>query len=245
MDDSLKYYRYKIRGIPVIEKESIIRLLEKARAGNKAARNKIIESYLKLVVSFSKHYHGRHVSQADLISHGNLGLFDAIDKFDFNRGTSFTTFAAVRIRKNMTKCLRDEDNDIRIPYGLHDLISREKKSKELTSKQKELVKYANSAKQVCSINCCVGEDEHNEMVDFLPGSYTNLRRIDFKILRDGLSSREKKVIDLRVVRGMTLEDISIKMKISRERVRQIEAKAISKMTKMEKKYAVILDHTKA
>jgi len=128
--EAIKAYLEQIKSLPVLKKNEEIELITRAIQGNKAARRKIINCNLKLVVNIAKHYSHFHLSLMDLIAEGNIGLMKAIDKFDVDRGYRFSTYAAWWIRQAITRSLIDQGKTIRVPVYMSEFISKYKKARE-------------------------------------------------------------------------------------------------------------------
>ncbi len=226
------------------------------------AHEKIIYSNLKLVASIAKHYMKRGLSLMDLIQEGNIGLSRAIDKFDYEKGNKFSTYATPWIKQGITRALTDKSRTIRIPSHLLETISKIKKvqdklehelgrtptyeeiSRETNISPEKLAMILNSSQTPVSLEKPVGDEDDATISDFVPdGNSLNpleycekmdIRKEIHKILSDHLTEREAKILIMRYGfddgKFKTLEEIGKKMgNISKERIRQIEFKALRKL----------------
>lgn len=264
--DSVKTYLKEINKIPVLTAEQEWELAEKVAKGDKRAKDLFIESNLRLVVSIAKKYQNRGLSLLDLIQEGNLGLIEAVDKYDVAKGYRFSTYATWWIRQNITRAIDDKGRNIRIPVNLQKRIrlyketvanlelelNRQPTINEIAQKMNlsipETAKLYNLQKDTVSINALIGDNEDKELEDFIPAIEETPEDIVIsdalqyqvrKLLDDcNLKEREKEILMLRYgfhnKEPMSLEQIGQKYNLSRERVRQIEAKALMKIRKSNK-----------
>ena len=259
-DDPVKQYLKEIGGYPLLSVAEEIELAKKIEQGDEHAKKILAESNLRLVVSIAKRYVGRGLSFLDLIQEGNLGLIKAVDKFDYNKGYKFSTYATWWIRQAITRSIADQSRTIRIPVHMSEVINktyrvsrsllqelgREPTEQELSEamnlpieKVREILKV--SADPI-SLDTPIGEEDDSHLGDFIKddtilgpedaASYAVLQDQIAKLL-DTLTERERKVLILRFGlldgRSRTLEEVGREFKVTRERIRQIEAKALRKL----------------
>ncbi|RMG01255.1 MAG: RNA polymerase sigma factor RpoD, partial [Nitrospirae bacterium] len=239
----------------------LIRVLNKAESIIDSARSKLIEANLRLVISIAKKYIGKGLSFPDLIQEGNLGLMKAVEKFEYERGYKFSTYATWWIRQAITRALADQSRTIRIPVHMIETINRiTKASRELVqelgrepsaqeladevgmseTRVKEILRIT---KETISLESPVGEEEDSNLMDFIEDEMArspldeairgDMRDHIEKVL-SSLNPKEAEVIRRRY--GLdgsdlphTLEEVGKAMEVTRERVRQIETKAIRKL----------------
>ena len=259
-DDPVKQYLKEIGGYPLLTVNEEITLAKKIESGDAHAKQLLAESNLRLVVSIAKRYVGRGLSFLDLIQEGNLGLIKAVDKFDYNKGYKFSTYATWWIRQAITRSIADQSRTIRIPVHMSEVINktyrvsrnllqelgREPTEKELSEamglpieKVREILKV--SADPI-SLDTPIGEEDDSHLGDFIKddtimgpeeaASYAVLQDQISKLL-DTLTEREQRVLILRFGlkdgRSRTLEEVGREFNVTRERIRQIEAKALRKL----------------
>jgi len=261
--DSVQMYLKEIGKTELLSSEEEIELAKRIEKGDEEAREKLIKSNLRLVVSIAKRYVGRsrNLTLLDLIQEGNIGLFRAADKFDYHRGYKFSTYATWWIRQAITRALADQSRTIRIPVHMVETISkytqvkrrllqdlgREPMAEEIAAEmgvEVEKVRYIQKISQdTVSLESPVGEDEEDSTLgEFIEDeksiapSQTAARRLlrDWLIqILDDLSPRERKILDMRfgLTDGIThtLEEVGKEFRVTRERIRQIEAKALQKI----------------
>ena len=259
-DDPVKLYLKEIGDYPLLTAEEEIDLAQRIMDGDEAAKTRLAESNLRLVVSIAKRYVGRGLSFLDLIQEGNLGLIKAVDKFDYTKGFKFSTYATWWIRQAITRSIADQSRTIRIPVHMSEVINktyrvsrtllqelgREPTEQEIAdamdlpaSKIREILKV--SADPI-SLDTPIGEEDDSHLGDFIKddsvigpedaAAYTVLQDQISKLLNT-LTEREQRVLILRFGlkdgRTRTLEEVGKEFNVTRERIRQIEAKALRKL----------------
>ena len=266
IDDPVRMYLKEIGRVPLLTSDRERELAEimidenSTEALKSAAKNELVEANLRLVVSIAKRYVGKGMFFLDLIQEGNLGLMKAVDKFDYNRGYKFSTYATWWIRQAITRAIADQARTIRIPVHMVETIhkvsrysrqmlqelGREATADEIGEKMgmspekvREIMKIAQDP---VSLETPIGEEEDSHLGDFIPdedtpapsdaAATTILREVIEKELHT-LTPREEHVIKLRFGlydgRTRTLEEVGKEFDITRERIRQIEAKALRKL----------------
>ena len=261
-DDPVKIYLKEIGRIPLLtpeeEKELAQRLAE--NPNDQAAKNRLSEANLRLVVSIAKKYVGRGMQFLDLIQEGNMGLLKAVDKFDYTKGFKFSTYATWWIRQSITRAIADQARTIRIPVHMVETITRVKKASSqllhLNGKdpsEEEIADFLEMplekvrevmriAQEPVSLETPIGEEQDSHLGDFIPdnaaesptdaASNTMLKEQLNEVLAT-LTQREADVLRMRY--GLdnepprTLEDVGKAFNVTRERIRQIEAKALRKL----------------
>ena len=260
LEDVTQLYLNQIGAKPLLSPAEELETARRVRQGDFAARQKMIEHNLRLVVNIAKHYLNRGIPLLDLVEEGNLGLIHALEKFDPERGFRFSTYATWWIRQSITRAIADQGRTIRIPVHLVESINRVKKTagellrrtgREPTAEEiaaqldmeparvRELIQLAQDP---ISLETPVGEEEDAHLEDFIQDDEAGvpadeagrqlLRRELMNVLKS-LTPREERVIALRFGledgRARTLEELGKEFHVTRERVRQIEAKALRKL----------------
>lgn len=263
ISDSIDLYLKEISNIPLLSSEQECELARRVLAEDIEARKKMIVSNLRLVVNIAKRYTGRGLPLQDLIEEGNLGLIRAVDKFDYEKGNKFSTYASWWIKQAITRAIADQGRTIRLPVHITDLISRCRRvSSQLAQElgrwpteaevaaslgisEDKVKRIAKLAQQPTSLEMPVFEPDHGQFSDLLADITTvspterleeNLQREEVMELLGHLRERERETIIMRF--GLhdgvqrTLEDIGIAFGLTRERVRQIEAEALTKLRRL-------------
>lgn len=260
IDDPVKVYLKEIGRVPLLTSDEEIELAKRMAEGDPAARKRLSEANLRLVVSIAKRYVGRGMQFLDLIQEGNLGLIKAVEKFDYTKGYKFSTYATWWIRQAITRAIADQARTIRIPVHMVETINkvvrverqllqelgRQPQANEIAAqmgmsveKVREIMKVA---QEPVSLETPIGEEEDSHLGDFIPdddapapadaASHTMLREQLSDVLKS-LTPREEKVLRLRFGlddgRPRTLEEVGKEFNVTRERIRQIEAKALRKL----------------
>ena len=264
-DDSVRLYLREIGKIPLLTPEEEAELAQRIVKGDKKAKDKMVESNMRLVVSIAKRYGGRGLDFLDLIQEGNTGLLRAVEKFDPDKGFKFSTYATWWVRQAITRAIADQARTIRIPVHMVETINKVlRTTRKLTSElnreptneeiakaldmEPEKVDYVMRIKQdIASLDASVGregDDEDSVLGDFVEDEERDSPEDSAanQILKEQLSEiiatltdREQKIIRLRFGIGggrpHTLEEVGNEFDVTRERIRQIEAKALSKLRK--------------
>ncbi|MFY9463402.1 MAG: sigma-70 family RNA polymerase sigma factor [Candidatus Sungiibacteriota bacterium] len=261
--DSVQMYLREIGKISLISADEEKDLARKIEKGDDEARKKLTQANLRLVVSIAKRYVGRspHLTLLDLIQEGNIGLFKAVEKFDYRRGYKFSTYATWWIRQAITRALADQARTIRIPVHMVETISkyqqikrrllqdlgREPLTEEVAAEMNmeiEKVRHIEKiAQDTVSLESPVGDDDEDSVLgEFIVDEKTisPLQHASRRLLRDQLMSvireltpREQKILEMRfgLEDGIThtLEEVGKEFGVTRERIRQIEAKALERI----------------
>ena len=262
VNDSVKMYLKEIGKYDLLKPEDEPILAKRILEGDQEAKNTLINANLRLVVNIAKHYVGRGMLFLDLIQEGNLGLMKAVDKFDYEKGFKFSTYATWWIRQAITRAIADQARTIRIPVHMVETINkmtriqrqlvqdlgREPSAEEISEAMggeltpKRIREIQRIAMEPVSLETPIGEEDDSHLGDFIedkdsesPVEYTTrqlLKEELYGILKD-LNDREERVIRLRYGlddnRPRTLEEVGKEFGVTRERIRQIEAKAIKKL----------------
>ncbi len=267
VEDAVRMYLREIGTIDLLTFEEEQELAKKVRAGDLVAKQKLVNSNLRLVVSIAKKYTGRGMLFLDLIQEGNLGLIRAAEKFDYRKGYKFSTYATWWIRQAITRAIADQARTIRIPVHMVETINKLRKvSRMLLQKfsrkptDEELSKYSDiSVEKVreivkiaqvpLSLEMPVGDEESSKLSDFVeeqkalePEEFVakNMLRDELESVMESLTERENTVLRLRFGlddgRPRTLEEVGRVYNVTRERIRQIEAKALKKLRHPSRNY---------
>ena len=260
VDDPVRMYLKEIGKVPLLSPDEEIELAKKIELGDEAAKKKLAEANLRLVVSIAKRYVGRGMQLLDLIQEGNLGLIKAVEKFDYRKGYKFSTYATWWIRQAITRAIADQARTIRIPVHMVETINRlvrtqrqlvQKLGREATPEElaKELDMPVDRVRDIMkisqdpvSLETPIGEEEDSHLGDFIqddhvevPADAATYRLLHEQLMEvlSTLTEREQKVLRLRFGlddgRPRTLEEVGRQFNVTRERIRQIEAKALRKL----------------
>lgn len=260
VDDPVRMYLKEIGKVPLLTAEEEVELAKRIQEGDVEAKRRLEEANLRLVVSIAKRYVGRGMQFLDLIQEGNLGLIKAAEKFDYEKGFKFSTYATWWIRQAITRAIADQARTIRVPVHMVENINKLIKAKRELIQQlgrepstDELAEFMNiSVERVAeitkisqepvSLETPVGEEDDSHLGDFVQdynmpvpedvATQTALRQ-QIKEALETLSDREQKVLELRFGlndgKQRTLEEVGAEFHVTRERIRQIEAKALRKL----------------
>ena len=260
INDPVRMYLKEIGRISLLSADEESELALKIASGDESAKNILAESNLRLVVSIAKRYVGRGLLFLDLIQEGNIGLMKAVEKFDYDKGYKFSTYATWWIRQAITRALADQARTIRVPVHMVETINkmariqrqmtlelnREPSEEELAEKMGISVEKVREVMKISqdpvSLETPIGEEDDSHLGDFIkdersmsPEEYaTNeILKEEIKNVLLTLQEREQEVLELRfgLVDGTshTLEEVGKKFNVTRERIRQIEAKALRKL----------------
>ncbi len=261
-DDSIQMYLREIGKTSLLKGPEEVELAKRIGKGDVVARKRLIEANLRLVVSIAKKYMGRNLGLLDLIQEGNLGLFRAVEKFDWRKGYKFSTYATWWIRQAITRALADQSRTIRIPVHMVETLNkyaqaerqlvqdlgREPLPEEIASEMgievEKVYQLKKISQETVSIDTPVGDsdEEDSYLGDFIedPDSVTPSETAGRQILREyvqgvlkDLDPREQKILKMRfgLEDGVThtLEEVGKEFGVTRERIRQIEAKALERI----------------
>ena len=272
IDDPVRMYLKEIGRVPLLSADEEIVLAKQIEAGaqedatykdiqlSKKAKKKLVDANLRLVVSIAKRYVGRGMLFLDLIQEGNLGLIKAVEKFDYNKGYKFSTYATWWIRQAITRAIADQARTIRIPVHMVETINKlirvsrqllqslgrepspEEIAKEMDVSVDRVREIMKIAQEPVSLETPIGEEEDSHLGDFIEdhdapapaeaASFVLLKE-QLEDVLDTLTEREEKVLRLRFGlddgRARTLEEVGQNFGVTRERIRQIEAKALRKL----------------
>ncbi len=260
IDDHVKMYLKEIGKVSLLDAAEEMDLARRMSEGDVTARKRLAEANLRLVVSIAKRYVGRGMLFLDLIQEGNLGLIKAVEKFDYEKGYKFSTYATWWIRQSITRAIADQARTIRIPVHMVETINKlirvsrqlvqelgrdphpNEIAKELNMSIDKVREIMKIAQEPVSLETPIGEEEDSHLGDFIPdddapapseaASFMLLKEQLGNVL-DTLSPRESMVLKLRFGledgRARTLEEVGKEFDVTRERIRQIEAKALRKL----------------
>lgn len=263
VSEALAIYLKEIGQIPLLKEDEERELGRKAAEGDEAARHRLEEANLRLVVSIAKHYTNRGVALMDLIQEGNLGLMRAVEKYDYTKENKFSTYASWWIKEAMQRSIDQQSREIRVPVHVAENMKRVQKTarellqelgreatpKEIAEKmgdrsEEDVKNILTYLQNPVSLETPVGENGEDSLGDMVEDKTEAtpeeamevlVRREEVQELLSTLSDRERQVVKLRYGLGEnkthTLEEIGEQLGVTRERVRQIEARAMEKMRK--------------
>lgn len=259
-DDPVRMYLKEIGKVPLLSPEEEQELARKMADGDQDAAARMTEANLRLVVSIAKRYVGRGMQFLDLIQEGNIGLMKAVEKFDFNKGYKFSTYATWWIRQAVTRAIADQARTIRVPVHMVETINKvirvsrqllqelghdptpEEIAEEMGMTPEKVKEVLKVAQEPVSMETPIGEEEDSHLGDFIKdegasepaeAAASSMLRNELEEVLDTLSPREKQVLELRFGlndgQPRTLEEVGKQFNVTRERIRQIEAKALRKL----------------
>lgn len=260
IEDPVRMYLKEIGKVPLLSAEEEIELAKRMAEGDEDAKKRLAEANLRLVVSIAKRYVGRGMLFLDLIQEGNLGLIKAVEKFDYQKGFKFSTYATWWIRQAITRAIADQARTIRIPVHMVETINKlirvsrqllqelgrephpEEIAEEMNMSVERVREILKISQEPVSLETPIGEEEDSHLGDFIQddnvpvpadaAAFTLLKEQLVEVLGT-LTEREQKVLRLRFGlddgRARTLEEVGKEFNVTRERIRQIEAKALRKL----------------
>ena len=258
-EDPVRMYLKEIGRIPLLSSEEEIELAKRMEMGDEEAKKKLSEANLRLTVSIAKRYSGRGMQFLDLIQEGNLGLIKAVEKFDYRKGYKFSTYATWWIRQSITRAIADQARTIRIPVHMVETMNRVNRTsrrllqeygREPTPEEiavtmnlpvERILEVSKISQEPVSLETPIGEEEDSHLGDFIQDEHVpvpseeaahTLLREQLEEVMDTLSDREQKVLarfGLEDGKPHTLEEVGRDFQVTRERIRQIEAKALRKL----------------
>ncbi|MGC4376000.1 RNA polymerase sigma factor RpoD [Fictibacillus sp. Mic-4] len=260
INDPVRMYLKEIGRVDLLSAEEEIELAKRIEEGDEEAKRRLTEANLRLVVSIAKRYVGRGMLFLDLIQEGNMGLIKAVEKFDYDKGFKFSTYATWWIRQAITRAIADQARTIRIPVHMVETINklirvqrqllqdlgRDPSPEEIGAemdlspdKVREILKIA---QEPVSLETPIGEEDDSHLGDFIEdqdalapseAAAYELLKEQLEDVLDTLTDREENVLRLRFGlddgRTRTLEEVGKVFGVTRERIRQIEAKALRKL----------------
>ena len=260
IEGPVRMYLKEIGKVPLLSAEEEIELARRMEEGDEDAKKRLAEANLRLVVSIAKRYVGRGMLFLDLIQEGNLGLIKAVEKFDYNKGFKFSTYATWWIRQAITRAIADQARTIRIPVHMVETINKlirvsrqllqelgreplpEEIAKELDMPVDRVREILKISQEPVSLETPIGEEEDSHLGDFIQddnvpvpaeAAAATLLKEQLDEVLSTLTDREQKVLRLRFGmndgRARTLEEVGKEFDVTRERIRQIEAKALRKL----------------
>ena len=259
-EDPVRMYLKEIGTVPLLTADEELKLAQRKAEGDEAAKERLIEANLRLVVSIAKRYTGRGMSFLDLVQEGNLGLIKGVEKFDYTKGYKLSTYATWWIRQSVTRALADQARTIRVPVHMVETINKMSKmqrkltlelgyepsvtelAEALEMSEDKVMEIMQIVREPASLETPIGEEDDSNLGDFVADSnvVTPEGNVESVMLREhidallgDLKERERQVIVLRF--GLedghprTLEEVGKEFNVTRERIRQIEAKALRKL----------------
>ena len=260
IEDPVRMYLKEIGKVSLLTADEEIELAKRMEQGDEAAKKRLAEANLRLVVSIAKRYVGRGMLFLDLIQEGNLGLIKAVEKFDYRKGYKFSTYATWWIRQAITRAIADQARTIRIPVHMVETINKlirvsrqllqelgreptpEEIAEEMHMSVERVREILKISQEPVSLETPIGEEEDSHLGDFIQddnvpvpadaAAFTMLKE-QLEDVLSTLTDREQKVLRLRFGlddgRARTLEEVGKEFNVTRERIRQIEAKALRKL----------------
>ena len=260
IEDPVRMYLKEIGKVPLLSAEEEIELAKRMAEGDEDAKKRLAEANLRLVVSIAKRYVGRGMLFLDLIQEGNLGLIKAVEKFDYQKGFKFSTYATWWIRQAITRAIADQARTNRNPDHMVETINKlirvsrqllqelgreplpEEIAEELDMPVERVREILKISQEPVSLETPIGEEEDSHLGDFIQddnvpvpaeAAAATLLKEQLGEVLDTLTDREQKVLRLRFGmndgRARTLEEVGKEFDVTRERIRQIEAKALRKL----------------
>src|SRR5256886_6384988 len=260
LDDPVRMYLKEIGRVNLLTAKQEVELAKEMEAGSEEARHHLTEANLRLVVSVAKKYLNRGLSFLDLIQEGNIGLMRAVEKFDYQKGFKFSTYATWWIRQAIPRPIADQARSIRVPVHVSELINKlgrvrrqlqqdlgreptdEELGKELEISAERVREIEQISQNPVSLETPIGEEEDSNLGDFVQdreaispseAAALTMLRTEVELMLDTLLARERRVLQLRFGlsegRERTLEEVGKRFGVTRERIRQIEAKALRKL----------------
>jgi len=258
--DPLQLYLEEAGQTPLLTKGEEIELAQRIEAGDKPAKDRMIQSNLRLVISIAKSYYAQGMDRLDLIQEGNTGLIHAVEKFDYRKGYKFSTYATWWIRQAITRSIANQDRNIRLPVHMVEKINHmarierkllqetgreptaEELAYELGIEAEELREIRKIAQRTLSLETPVGDEEDAALGDLIENSNASdpadvisgiiANESLGKVLK-AMDERERKIVELRFglkgERPRTLAEVSSRFQVSRERIRQIEVRALARI----------------
>jgi RNA polymerase primary sigma factor len=255
--DPLRQYLKEAGKTPLLTKSEEIALAKRIETGDKSAKDRMIESNLRLVISIAKNYYTHGMDLLDLIQEGNTGLMRAVEKFDYRKGYKFSTYATWWIRQAITRAIANQDRNIRLPVHIVEKINKmgrterkllQESGKEPTDDElafdlgieaQELQEIRRVTRRTTSLETPIGDERDAELGDFIEDKRTPdpadvvssvIAKESLDKVLEAMDERERKVVELRFgLKGeypRTLAEVSSRFNVSRERIRQIEVKAL-------------------
>ena len=262
MTEPLKIYLKEIGRIPLLTAEEELELGRQIAAGDTEARRKMEEANLRLVVAVAKHYAGKGMQFMDLIQEGNIGLMRAVEKFDYTKGSKFSTYAVWWIKEAILRALDSQSREIRVPVrvaqNMNKISKTERKmeqtlgrevaaeeiAKELHMTTEEVERMQSYIKNPVSLETPVGDEEDSNLEDFIEDTQepapeeavaAMVQKEEVQEMLSTLTEKEQKILRLRY--GLedgnvhTLEETGQILGVTRERIRQLESRALEKLRK--------------